>query len=79
MRTARSLTLEQAVIAEVERTKGKKSTSERVNELLKRALIQEQYEELEREAERFFTAVPPGQRTETRAFQEASLRSIARD
>ena len=79
MRTARSLTLEESVIVEVERTKGKKSTSERVNELLKRALIQEQYEELEREAERFFAEPSPEQRRETHAFQEASIRSITRD
>jgi hypothetical protein len=79
MRSARSLTLEQTVISEVERTKGSKSMSERVNELLKRALIQERYEELEREAERFFAGEPAQQRRETRAFQKASVRSFARD
>ena len=38
MRIPKTLTVEDFLLAEVERTKGERSTSERVNELLKLAL-----------------------------------------
>jgi hypothetical protein len=52
----KSYTIEPDVNDYVEATKGDRSASKRVNELLKRAIIQEQYEQLEREAARFFAA-----------------------
>ena len=77
MRIPKTLTVEDSLLAEVERTKGESSTSERVNELLARALEMERQEELEREAALFYSGTED--RHEERAFQKASLRSITRD
>ncbi len=65
------------MLAEVEQTKGGRSTSERVNELLKRALDLERRERLQREAALFYSGVED--RHEERTFQKASRRSIVRD
>jgi hypothetical protein len=77
MRIPKTLTVEQSVLAEVERTKGERSTSERVNQLLKRALELERQDELDREAALFYSKSQD--RQEERAFQKASLRSLTRD
>ncbi|MGH9544093.1 MAG: hypothetical protein ACRD23_02640 [Terriglobales bacterium] len=77
MRVAKTFTVEEPLLAEVERTKGEGSTSERVNELLARALDLERRDELEREAALFYSDT--GSRREERAFQKASVRSITRD
>jgi hypothetical protein len=79
MRIPKTLTVEESVLAIVERTKGDRSTSERVNELLKRALDLEQQDELEREAARFYSAENPTDRQEERAFQKVSVRSLTKD
>jgi hypothetical protein len=76
MRVPKTLTVEESLLAEVERTKGDVSTSERVNELLARALEMERQDELEREAALFYSGVED--RREERSFQKASLRSITR-
>lgn len=78
-RMARSFTLEREVSEYVTRTKGEHSASERVNQLLKRAMQQERYAKLEAEAQEFFASVKDSERKETRAFQSASIRSITRD
>jgi hypothetical protein len=77
MRIPKTLTVEESLLAEVERTKGDGSTSERVNELLARALELERQDELEREAALFYSGT--GTRREERSFQKASRRSITRD
>ncbi len=77
MRIPKTLTVEESLLAAVERTKGEASTSERVNELLARALELERQDELEREAARFYSGVKD--RREESSFQKASLRSITRD
>jgi hypothetical protein len=77
MRIPKTLTVEESVLAAVERTKGHRSTSERVNELLKRALELERHDELEREAALFYSPVSHRDRREERAFQKASLRWVA--
>ena len=77
MRIPKTLTIEESVLAEVEQTKGGRSTSERVNELLKRALDLERLESLQREAALFYSGGED--RREERAFQKASRRSIVRD
>jgi hypothetical protein len=77
MRIPKTLTVEQSVLADVERTKGERSTSERVNQLLKRALELERQDELDREAALFYSKSQD--RQEERAFQKASLRSLTRD
>jgi hypothetical protein len=77
MRIPKTLTVEESVLADVERTKGNRSTSERVNELLKLALELERHDELEREAALFYSVRKD--REEEQAFQKASLRSLTRD
>jgi hypothetical protein len=46
--------------------------------LLRRAIVAEQYEALEREAAEFFAAVGKTERAESKAFAAASRRSLAR-
>jgi hypothetical protein len=79
MRIAKTFTVEESLLAVVERTIGNRSASERVNELLKLALELEKRDELEREAALFYSATSPADRQEERAFQKASLRSFTRD
>jgi hypothetical protein len=77
-RLAKSYTIEPEVNSYVNATKGEHSASERVNDLLKRGIVQEQYEELEREAASFFAA-EAAHRTGARAFQAATRRTLERD
>jgi predicted CopG family antitoxin len=79
MRAAKSFTIEEDVNEYVASTKGERSASERVNELLRRAILQEQAEQLSREAAAFFSDPRNAGRKETRAFQEASRKALARD
>jgi hypothetical protein len=78
MRVPKTFTVEESTLADLERTRGDRSMSERVNELLKLALEQEAKHDLEREAAVFFSG-NKNDRTERRAFQKASLRSLERD
>lgn len=78
MRVAKTITVEESILADLERSRGNRSTSERVNQLLKLALEQEARQNLEREAAMFY-AGNKNDRTERRAFQKASLRSLQRD
>ena len=78
MRIAKSFMVDPEVSEYVDNTKGDRSASERVNELLKRAIQQEQYDRLEAEAAAFFGEDNTG-RQEARAFQKASLRTMERD
>jgi hypothetical protein len=79
MRKAKTFTVEESLLTLVERSKGDRSTSERVNELLKLALEVERRNELEHEAALFYSAVKQEDRREERAFEKASLRSFERD
>jgi hypothetical protein len=78
MRISKSFTLEPDVSSYVDETKGERSASDRVNELLRLAMLQEQYDRLEAEAAEFF-ADAHGDRTEIKVFQKASLRTFGRD
>jgi hypothetical protein len=78
LKIAKSFTIEPAVNEYVTATKGSQSASERVNELLKRAIIEEQNERLETEAAAFF-AEANKHRAGTLAFQEAALSTFDRD
>jgi len=78
MRLAKSFTIEPDINNYVDETKGDRSASERVNELLRRAMLQEQEERLAAEAAEFFAAANAG-RNETEAFQKASRRTWDRD
>jgi Arc/MetJ family transcription regulator len=77
MRIPKTLTVDENVLAEVERTKGECSTSERVNELLRRALDLERRDRLQREAALFYSEVED--RQEEQAFQIASRRVLAKE
>jgi hypothetical protein len=79
MRTAKSFTIEADINEYVRSTKGEQSASERVNEMLRRAMLQEQEERLEQEAASFFSDPRNADRTGARAFQRASMRTLARD
>ena len=76
-RIAKSYTIEPEVERYVSSTRGQRSASERVNELLKQGIRKEQYDRLEREAAAFFASEVD--RTETRAFQKAGRRTLERD
>jgi len=78
MREARSFTISQDVLAQIAETKGASSTSERVNELLKRALDLERRERLAQEAEEFFTNDDAKSAGERAAYQKAAKRTLSR-
>ncbi len=75
--TAKTVSLDTEVLEEIEKTRGRNSTSQRINELLKAGLAAERERQLHREAAEFFST--EGDRTERHAFQAASIRSISRD
>ncbi len=77
MRQARSFTISDEILNEIASTKGTESTSERVNELLKRALELERRERLEQEAAEFF-ATDGNDAQERAAYQRASKESLTR-
>lgn len=85
VRLAKSFTIEADINEYVDQTKGERSASERVNELLRRAMMQEQYARLAAEAAEFFgggqaeRAGSKAVRAEAKAFQKASLRTFGRD
>ena len=78
MRIPKSFTIEPVISNYVDETKGERSASDRVNELLRLAMIQEQYERLGAEAAEFFAGAN-SERAEAKEFQKASLRTLGRD
>jgi hypothetical protein len=78
-RSSTSFTIDRSILDYLQRTRSSRSRSERVNELLRRAILDEQYEALEREAAEFFAAAGKTKRAESKAFAAASRRSMARD
>jgi hypothetical protein len=79
MRLAKTFTIEPDINEYVDETKGDRSASERVNELLRRAIIEEQYERLDAEAAAFFADDSKADHAETKAMRRASLRTFSRD
>jgi hypothetical protein len=79
MRISKSFTIDPEITGYVAETKGEQSASERVNELLRRAILEEQYERLEAEAKAFYGIADAKGRKETRAFQRAAIRTFKRD
>ena len=81
MRIAKSFTIEAELNEYVEETKGDASASERINQLLRRAKVQEEYDRLELEAAKFFAdaSAKGADRAEAKPFQKASLRTFGRD
>jgi hypothetical protein len=70
--------MDKQILAEVKRTRGDLSESERVNRLLRFALDLEKRAALEREIAGFF-AVDRGDRAERLAFESGSRASWARE
>jgi len=78
MRQAKSFTISSEILAEIANTKGTGSTSERVNELLKRALELERRESIEQEAAEFFASGREDSGGERAAYQKASKQTLSR-
>lgn len=78
MRKATSLTISEDILGKIAQTKGTRSTSERVNELLRRALEIERREGLEKEAAGFFAADLDDPR-ERVAYRKASKKVLSRE
>ena len=79
MRLAKTFSVEESLLEQVERTRAGRSASERINELLKRGLEQERRHKLELEAKQFYAQHRSKDSKEKKAFQKASIRSLARD
>lgn len=79
MRTPKSFTIDGDIEEYVSTTRGERSASDRVNELLRRGILQERLESLEREAAAFFAESRNAERAGARAFQKASARTLTRD
>lgn len=79
MRQAKTFTISKDILSEIANTKRGVSTSERVNELLRRALDMERRETLEREAEEFFATEGENSPGERAAYQKASRQALSRD
>jgi len=77
MRQAKSFTISDDVLIEIANTKGAVSTSERVNELLKKALELERRERLEQETAEFFANDVEDSR-ERAAYRKASKAVLSR-
>lgn len=77
-KATRSFSLDRDLLAEVKRTRGTLSESERVNRLLRSALTREKRAALEREIADFF-ASKRDDRKELRAFEAANIASWVRD
>jgi hypothetical protein len=58
----------------IDETKGERSASDRVNELLRLAMLKEQYDRLETEAAEFFSDAP---KDRSKALQKASVRTLS--
>ena len=78
-RSSSSFTIDRSILDYLQRTRSQRSRSERVNELLHRAIRLEQYEALEQEAAQFYATAAKKDRAETRAFAKAGRRSLARE
>ncbi len=80
MRKRATFTIEADILERIERSKNGRSASERVNELLRRGLKAERYEQLECEAAAFYAQPETAaERAERKAFHKAALRTLARD
>lgn len=77
MRQAKTFTISKEILSEIANTKGNESTSERVNELLKRGLELERRERIEQEAAEFFAKDRDDIR-ERAAYQKASREALSR-
>ncbi len=79
MRKRITFTIDEEFVRHIEKTRGDRSASERVNDLLRRGMRQELDEELARQAREFFRKPDLDERSERRAFLKLTKRSWARD
>jgi hypothetical protein len=77
-RIAKSFMIDRSILDYLQRTHSNGSRSERVNALLRRAILEEQSDALAREAAEFFAAAGKAERAESRAFSAASRSTITR-
>jgi hypothetical protein len=78
-RLAKSFMIDRPILDYLQQTHSNGSRSERVNDLLRRAIREEQSEALAREAAEFFAATRESERAESQAFSGAGRRAITRD
>ncbi len=74
VRQPRSYSIDPDLHTYIAETKGDRSASERVNELLKLAIEQEELQALERDASKFFANPKNHDRQSARAFQRSAIR-----
>jgi hypothetical protein len=79
MRKATSFTISSDILSEIASSKGDRSTSDRVNTLLRKALELERRERLEEEAAEFFKNAADHVDSERAAFLRASKKALSRD
>jgi hypothetical protein len=80
-KATKTFSLDQSILADVKRTKGDASESERVNQLLRVALNLEKRAALDQKAADFFARANrprTAERKDRRAFQKAALATLAR-
>ncbi len=79
LRTTKSYSLDPDILDFIGRTQGELSASERVNQLLRQAIVADEYRALEREAAEFFSHISAEERREAAAYEAATIRALARD
>ena len=78
MRKAKTVTIDHDVLREIEITKGKRSTSDRLNEVLRAGLEAERGQKVDAEIASFF-AKRNDDRADSLGFQQASIRAVSRE
>jgi hypothetical protein len=79
MRKVKSFAISSDLLTKISETKGDVSTSQRVNELLRRALELECRERLEEEASQFFAIESEHSSRERLSYQKAARKTLSRD
>jgi Arc/MetJ family transcription regulator len=79
MRKRATFTVDEELLQRIEHSRGERSASERVNELLRRGLERELEEELGRQAQQFFAKPDADERAEREGFLKLTKKSWARD
>ncbi|MGD1100463.1 MAG: hypothetical protein ABSA59_00220 [Terriglobia bacterium] len=77
-RSSKGFTLGRSILDYQQRTCSNRSRSERANELLRHAILLEQYEALEKEAAEFYASTGKAERAESREFALARRRPLTR-
>jgi hypothetical protein len=77
-RCSASFTVDRAILDYLQRTRSGRSRSERINESLRRGILEEQYEALEKDAAKFFDSAGMAERAESKVFAAAGRQLISR-